>query len=421
MSQDVTVGIPGFGQYNFRRGVRCVTMIAVNPEILKWARETAGLDLDEAAKKLGFRDSKIRTAIEKLESLENGQDQPTDAQLNKMAKAYFQPPMVFYLPNPPRRGEKGEDFRTVSQQEADPKANARLNLLTRDIKAAQRLVKGVLVEDSERALPFVNSATLSMGVESVAQDIVKTIDFNLDTFRNERKVRDAFAYLRQQVELSRIFVLLLSDLGSHHTTIPAEVFRGFAFADEIAPFIVINRKDAISAWSFTALHEVAHVWLGTSGVSGEFGDKDVERFCDRVAGAILFPSKDRTAMQVGRQSRFDHIASRIDEAADRMNLSRSMISYNLWLDDHIDYGIWDRLRLHFAQQWAAKAERERERNKQRTGGPDYYRLRRHQLGNALVDLVRYAVSARALTPSKAAVVLGVAPTSVYPMLFPELS
>ena len=396
-------------------------MVAVNPDILIWARETAALDVEEAAKKLGFRDSKKRTAIEKLEHLESGEEKPTNAQLNRMAKAYFQPPMVFYLPKPPRRGEVGEDFRTVSQQKADPKGNARLSLLTRDIKAAQRLIKGVLVEDGEEALPFVNSTVLSAGVASVAQDIIKTIDFNLDTFRKQRRVRDAFAYLRQQIELSRIFVLLLSDLGSHHTTIPVEVFRGFAFADEIAPFIVINRKDAISAWSFTALHEVAHVWLGTSGVSGEYGDKDVERFCDRVAGEILFPSKDRAAMKVELQNKIDLIASKIDGAADRMNLSRSMISYNLWLDGQIDYGIWEGLRIHFAQQWAAKKKYDRERNKQRTGGPSYYRSRRHQLGKALVDTARYAVSVNALTPSKAAVVLGVAPTSVYPILFPELS
>lgn len=394
-------------------------MIVVNPEILKWARETAGLDLDEAARKLGFRNSKKRTAIEKVESLESGQEPPTRAQLRRMAKAYFQPPIVFYLPSPPRRGDRGEDFRSVSQRETDPKANARLNLLTRDIKAAQGLVKGVLEEEGEEALPFVNSATLSMGVESVARDIVQTIEFDLETFREQRLVRDAFAYLRQQIERSRIFVLLLSDLGSHHTTIPVEVFRGVAFADDLAPFIVINRKDAVSAWSFTALHEVAHVWLGKSGVSGDYGDKDVERFCDRVAGAILFPSRDRAAMEIGHQSEFDHIVSKIANAADRMNLSHSMIAYNLWLDGHIDHETWNRLRLHFAERWAKTSERERQRNRQSPGGPDYYKLRRHQRGNALVDLARYAVSINALTPSKAAIVLGVAPTSVYPMLFPR--
>jgi Zn-dependent peptidase ImmA (M78 family)/transcriptional regulator with XRE-family HTH domain len=394
-------------------------MIAANPEILKWARETAGLDLDEAAKKLGFRDSNKRTAIEKLESLERGQNPPTNAQLNKMAKAYFQPPMVFYLPNPPRRGDQSEDFRTVLQREADPKGNARLNLLTRDLKSAQRLVKGVLLEDGAESLPFVNSASVSMGVDSVAQDIVKTIDFDIDTFRIERRVRDAFAYLREQIERRRVFVLLRSDLGSHHTTIPVEVFRGVAFADEIAPFIVINRKDAASAWSFTALHELAHIWLGISGVSGVFGEKNVERFCDRVAGAILFPSQDRAALEIAKHCSFDDIVCKINSGADSMNLSRSMISYNLWLNGHIDHEIWERLRLRSAKQRTARLKEERERNRKHAGGPSFYTLRRHQLGNALVDLARYAVSTNVLTPSKAAVVLGVAPRSVYPMLFPE--
>lgn len=396
-------------------------MIAVNPNILKWARETAGLDLDEAATKLGFKDSRTSTAIEKLESLESGLKQPTNAQLNKMAKTYFQPPMVFYLPTPPRRDDKGEDFRTVSQKEANRKDNARLNLLTRDIKAAQRLVKDVLAEDRAEPLPFVGSANIVTGVESVARDIVATIDFDISTFRKKRNVREAFAYLRQQIEQRRVFVLLLSDLGSHHTAIPIEAFRGVAYADDMAPFIVINRQDAVSAWSFTALHEATHVWLGTSGVSGMFGDKDVERFCDRVAGAILFPANDRAAMEIGRHSRIDHIVKNIDSVADKMKLSRSMISYNLWLDGHFDYEIWKGLKSHFFEQRAERAKQERERIKATNSGPSYYTVKRYQLGNALVDLVRYSVSTGALTPSKAAVVLGVAPRNVYPMLFPELS
>lgn len=396
-------------------------MIAANPKILKWARETAGLDLAEAAKKLGFRDSKIRTAIERLESLENGPDQPTDAQLNRMAKIYFQPPMVFYLNKPPQEGDRGEDFRTVSQKKTDKKGNARLNLLIRDIKAAQSLVKEVLVEDREERLPFVNSATISMGVEYVANGITESIDFDLDTFRKKRMVRDAFAYLRHQIERRRLFVMLRSDLGSHHTNIPVEVFRGAAFVDDIAPFVVINRNDAISAWSFTALHEVAHVWLGASGVSGMWVDEQVEHFCDRVAGKILFPPSERAALGIERRSDFDFVLNRVARAADDMNLSRSMISYNLWLEGHIDYDIWERLRVRYKKDRAERKNQESEKRKTHNGGPSYYTVRRHQLGNALVDLVRYAVSTRALTPSKAATVLGVAPRSVYPMLFPELS
>ncbi|MCY3916729.1 MAG: XRE family transcriptional regulator [Chloroflexi bacterium] len=396
-------------------------MIAANPEILKWARETAGLNLDEAAKKLGFRDSKKRTAIEKLESLESGLDPPTNAQLNKMAKAYFQPPMVFYLNEPPHRGDRGEDFRTPAQKKGDKKGNARLNLLMRDIKAAQNLVVEVLMEENLERLPFVNSATISTGVEHVANDIVDTIDFDLEAFRMKRRVRDAFTYLRQQIERRRIYVMLRSDLGSHHTTIPPEVFRGAAFADDMAPFVVINGQDAVSALSFTALHEVAHLWLGKSGVSGLWVDRQIERFCDRVAGQILFPPNERAILEIDFASGFDKVFNQITEAADKMNLSSSMVSYNLWLDGRYDQELWTRLQRRIADERARRAKQERERRKTSNGGPSYYTVKRHQLGNALVDLARYAVSANVLTPSKAAVVLGVAPRSVYPMLFPELS
>ncbi len=394
-------------------------MIAVNAKILQWARETAGLGLEEAAKKLGFRDSKKRTAIEKLKSLESGQSHPTNAQLNKMAKAYFQPPMVFYLPKPPRRGERGEDFRTLSQQEADPKGNARLNLLTRDIKAAQRLVREVLLEEGEEALPFVNSASRRQGVESVATDIMQTIAFDRQAFRRARNARAAFNYLRERLEAKRIFVLLLSDLGSHHSTIEREVFRGFVYADDIAPFIVINRKDAVSAWSFTALHEAAHLWLGASGVSGLWGDVDIERFCDRVAGEILFPADERAACEIEGSLGFTHVVSQITDIADDLNLSRAMLAYNLWLEGQIGRGEWAQLRRQFDSDRERMAASAREQRKTASGGPSYYSVRRHQLGSALVNFARYAVSAGALTPAKAAVVLGVAPTSVYPMLFPE--
>ena len=61
---------------------------------------------------------------------------------------------------------------------------------------------------------------------------------------------------------------LAGDLGSYHTELSADVFRGFAISDKVAPFIVINDKDARAARSFTLVHELAHIWLDESGVSG---------------------------------------------------------------------------------------------------------------------------------------------------------
>ncbi len=75
-------------------------MPAIQPKILTWARETAGLSLDEAAVALG-------TKAERLASLEAGADEPTRPLLVKMAKAYRRPLLVFYLVEPPRQGDRG--------------------------------------------------------------------------------------------------------------------------------------------------------------------------------------------------------------------------------------------------------------------------------------------------------------------------
>ena len=394
-------------------------MVAVNPEVLIWARETAGLEVKDVAKKI-FTDGKKLSANEKLELLESGKNEPTRPQLKKMSKAYHQPLLTFYLSKPPKRGHRGEDFRSLSQRTSDRKGNAHLDFLMRNIKASQNLVRNLLEDEGDAVpLPFVNSATSSMGVERVARDIVYALNFDLNTFREQKTVRDAFKYLRQRVEHIGIFVLLASDLGSHHSAIPLEVFRGFALADPIAPFIVINRQDAVSAWSFTTLHEVAHLWLGKSGVSGIWGEAEVEQLCDKVAASILLPASELNELPSLLHAQLDEAAAAIGGFAAARNVSRTMVAYNLKQEDRISLSIWHALRAQFADEWKNKKADERASRRHKEGGPSYYAVRRFHLGPALVGLSKYFVSGGELTPSKASVVLGVNAAKVYRLLYPE--
>ena len=393
-------------------------MVEVNPENLIWARETAALHVEEAAKQLGFRDTTTCSASEKLIRLERGQQNPTGAQLNRMSRVYHQPLLVFYLPNPPIRGDRGEDFRTIPQQTRDRKGEAYLEFLMRDVKVAQSIVRDLLEDDQAEALSFINSAKISDGVEAVAQDIQAKLDFDLAKFRAKQTVRDAFAYLREQIEMKGIFVLLLSDLGSHHTTISVDLFRGFAFADDLTPFIVINRQDSMTAWSFTALHEVAHLWLGASGVSGYWSDHRVEQFCDRVARMILFPPNERDYLEIDQDTRFEIVMSKINLAAENMKVSRDMVAVTLMHEGKLDKTSWKHLQDKSMQD---RNHNEQNREYQSINGrrASYYMLKRYGLGNKLINVSRDFVRTGQLSPTKASTVLGVAPTRVYPLLFAD--
>ena len=58
-----------------------MSKVVVNPAILSWARETAGLEPKAAVKKIGLAKAKALSAVERLEALESGDSAPTRALL----------------------------------------------------------------------------------------------------------------------------------------------------------------------------------------------------------------------------------------------------------------------------------------------------------------------------------------------------
>jgi len=111
--------------------------MTLNPEILTWARNTAGLSADAAARALGFSDTRQRSATERLMALEAGDEEPSRSVLVKMAKAYRRSLLVFYLSAPPRTGDRGQDFRTVPGA-PPPLYSPELDALIRDVRGRSR-------------------------------------------------------------------------------------------------------------------------------------------------------------------------------------------------------------------------------------------------------------------------------------------
>ena len=394
----------------------------INPDVLKWARETAGLPIAEAAEKLGLRDTAKLTAVEKLRALEDGTHDPAPTMLQKAASLYRRPLIAFFMPTPPRRADRGEDFRS-SATIASTRDNATLDALLRDIRARQQMVRQVL-EDADNAerRPFAGSARIVDGPAEVAASIRMTLGVSE---AQQRRCRDAgalFSLLRAAAEGAGVYVLLRGDVGSHHSDIGEDVFRGLALADDAVPFVVVNDNDAASARPFTLLHELAHIWLGASGISGPLRgvpDNVIERFCNDAASEFLLPSpaiQDHSHLL--RAPRTEAMAA-IQNLATTWNVSEPAVTYRFVKEGWISATAASELFALYRDRWQRDKQRQKEDRQPDETGPSFYMMRRHQLGAGLIDMVRRALQEEALTHTKAAKILGVGPGSVSSLLRDE--
>ena len=382
-------------------------MTAVNPEILVWARETAGLTQRSAAKKLGFGDSSRSSAIDKLVALEQGVKEPTRPQLLKMADHYRRPLLTFYLSHPPEKASRGADFRTL-QGSVRAEEEAQMDTLVRDISARQSMVRALLVEEDEaEPLPFIGAHRMEDGAGVVLSALRAQLTLTATEYRSQSDIGAAFNLLRRHAEASGIFVLLKGDLGNYLSVLDTAVFRGFSLADDVAPFIVINEYDARSAWSFTLLHEAVHLLLGQTGACGANGSRDVERFCDDVAGDFLLPNSDLTGLAVSDLSDFSTVYDQVGNIANQFKVSRTMVAYKAMRSGLLATEMYGQISSRFRAEWHSQREAERELKRDSELSPVYYPTRRHRLGGRILGLISRMVAAQAVSTSKAAQILGV--------------
>jgi hypothetical protein len=92
------------------------------------------------------------------------------------------------------------------------------------------------------------------------------------------------------------------------------------------------------------------------------------------------------------------------------------VAYRLFRAGALSEATWQQLTGRFQFEWREARAARRERDRGQDGGPNYYVVRRHRLGPALLHFVARNMSEGSLTPTKAGKVLGVKPRSVGPLL-----
>lgn len=136
-----------------------------------------------------------------------------------------------------------------------------------------------------------------MKIENVANQIRHKIGFDVDERSNCRTWEDALRLFIQQAEEAGILVMVSGVvLSNNNRKLDTQEFRGFALSDTLAPLVFINGSDSKSGQMFTLAHELAHLWLNSSGVSNAsaaplHGFSKEEVWCNAVAAELLVPLK----------------------------------------------------------------------------------------------------------------------------------
>lgn len=261
-----------------------MTHALVNPSLMSWSRLRAGLTEVELAKSLPVKTDKI------LE-WEAGESQPTFRQAQQWASLAHVPFGFLFLKAPPQDVLALPDLRTIGGV-APTRPSIDLLDTVRDVMRKQAWYLDYLKEQEHPPLPFIGRFSTTSTVTDVVADIRKTL--NVDGLPVQQSGDEYMRQLISAADSAGILVMRSGMVGSNtRRKLDVGEFRGFAISDKLAPIIFINIADAPNARVFTLLHELAHLWIGSSGVSSvsPSSNRKEEAFCNAVAGDFLVPEQ----------------------------------------------------------------------------------------------------------------------------------
>ena len=262
-----------------------MTRVPVNPALLCWARERAGIAQEDLA-----------VRFKKLPEWECGETKPTFRQLEAFARAVHVPFGYLFLDEPPNERLPIADFRTVTDT-ADFEASPDLIDTLYSMQRRQAWLREHLIENGAEPLAFAASARLEDDPGAVGREIRRTLGLDGGWAAGVRNWQDAVNELRRMIEQVGVMAVINGVVGNDtHRRLSVAEFRGFALTDRYAPLIFVNGADAKSAQMFTLAHELAHIWLGEEGLSGFEsllpGGTEVEDWCNQAAAEFLVPSRE---------------------------------------------------------------------------------------------------------------------------------
>lgn len=253
----------------------------ITPKVFKWARESAKMPIEVAAKK-------VNVPVERMSEWEEGEGYPTIRQAQNLAKAYKRPFALLFLPEVPNDFQPLQDFRKQGSKEFSTGSV----FIVREVQQKQAWISELYQEDGEEKLPFIGRFSLKNNPIEVAEDILRTLGINPMQYHHSNPILEWI----DRAESKGIFISRTSFIHSR-LKIALDEIQGFAIAEAFAPFVFINSEDWNAPQLFTLVHELAHLWIAETGISNDVEpslnnkskNNPIELFCNEVAANALMP------------------------------------------------------------------------------------------------------------------------------------
>lgn len=372
--------------------------IGVNPIILKWAREIGGFSIDEVAKSLSIKSIVIY-------EWENGNAVPTYNQLERLAYTLYKRPLaLFFFPTPPEEIQPKQSFRTLPEPE--------INNLIPDTRFAIRQALSIQIAIREIALGETFSKKVIFhdihlnsndSVETVAGEIRKYLNISLSNQVKWKTIEQALETWRNIIQDNGIFIFKRSFKQND--------ISGFCLNAPDFPVIYLNNSTTKSRQIFSIFHELAHILLGTSGITKRINtylsalsieDKAVEIFCNQFAAEFLVPSND---FDSHIEDISDISEDTVEKLADRYKVSREVILRKFLDRNIISSSYYESKVTQWWEEYLSK------RKGKKTGG-DYYATQASYLGDKFLNLTFSKYYQGKFTVEQLADYLGVKVTNI---------
>jgi Zn-dependent peptidase ImmA (M78 family)/DNA-binding transcriptional regulator YiaG len=319
----------------------------VKPELLAWARRTAGFTVSEAARRL-------RISTNKVQDWEAGESSPSFAKLRSLAQLFKRPVAVFFLDHAPPDDPLLPDFRRRSGA-APATFSPELCFAIRAARTRRAEAIELFSDLGETPAAFALAARADEDPEKVAGRLRRAL-----TVAAEPPVGDARAFFnhwRNAAESCGVLVF-----QAEH--VPPEEMSAFSLSERPLPAVVLNIKEAPAARSFSLCHELAHIMLGEASLcelhaaEGAGRHAKIEVFCNHVAGAVLMPAEE----MLSRPETPTSLATSLsDEAAaalaKRFGVSREAAVRRLTVLERVSVEYYRRKRQQLLQEHEARAPR----------------------------------------------------------------